>query len=78
VDKKRKLIYFRKYFLDFFNQQNDKTKDKIDYVLFFVTVADKIPGKFLNILKAMMDYLQYALNSKVTFIGYFVASIKEI
>jgi len=46
VDKKRKLIYFRKYFLDFFNQQNDKTKDKIDYVLFFVTVADKIPGKF--------------------------------
>ncbi len=45
---KRQLIFFREYFWDFFNQQNEKTKDKIDYVLFLVTVADKIPGKFFE------------------------------
>ena len=48
MDKKRKLIYFREYFWDFFNKQTEKTKDKIDYVLFLVTVADKIPGKFFE------------------------------
>ena len=48
MDKKRELIYFREYFWDFFNQQTEKTKDKIDYVLFLVTVADKIPRKFFE------------------------------
>jgi len=48
VDRKRQLIYFREYYWDFFNKQNEKTKDKIDYVLFLVTVADKIPGKFFE------------------------------
>ncbi len=48
MDKKRELIYFREYFWDFFNQQSEKTKDKIDYVLFLVTAADKIPRKFFE------------------------------
>ncbi len=48
MDKKRQLIYFREYFWDFFSKQTEKTKDKIDYVLFLVTVADKIPRKFFE------------------------------
>ncbi|ASB50942.1 type II toxin-antitoxin system RelE/ParE family toxin [Alkalitalea saponilacus] len=48
MEKIRELIYFRNYFWDFFNQQTEKTKDKIDYVLFLVTVAEKIPGKFFE------------------------------
>ena len=46
--KKRQLIYFRQYYWDFFNAQTEKTKNKIDYVLFLVTVADRIPGKFFE------------------------------
>ena len=48
MDKKRQLIYFRDYFWDFFNQQTEKTKDKIDYVLFLVTVTENIPRKFFE------------------------------
>jgi len=48
VDKKRQLIYFKEYFRNFFDKQTEKTKDKIDYVLFLVTVAEKIPGKFFE------------------------------
>jgi len=48
MEKSRQLIYFRDYFWDFFNRQTEKTKDKIDYVLFLVTVAEKIPGKFFE------------------------------
>ncbi|MGV8092144.1 MAG: type II toxin-antitoxin system RelE/ParE family toxin [Mangrovibacterium sp.] len=46
--KKRQLIYFKNYFWDFFNAQTEKVKDKIDYVLFLVTVAERIPRKFFD------------------------------
>ena len=48
MDKNRHLIYFKNYFWDFFNTLAEKVKDKIDYVLFLVTVADRIPKKFFE------------------------------
>lgn len=48
MNKKRKLIFFRNYYWDFFNAPLEKVKDKIDYVLFLVTVAERIPKKFFN------------------------------
>jgi phage-related protein len=48
MDKKRQIIYFKNYYWDFFNAQTDKVKDKIDYVLFLVTVAERIPKKFFD------------------------------
>ncbi|MBE0653721.1 MAG: type II toxin-antitoxin system RelE/ParE family toxin [Bacteroidales bacterium] len=48
MDKKRQLIYFRQYYWDFFNAQTEKTKNKIDYVLFLITIAERIPGKFFE------------------------------
>lgn len=48
MNKRRQLIYFKHYFWDFFNAQTERVKDKIDYVLFLVTVADRIPTKFFK------------------------------
>ena len=48
MEIKRQLIYFKNYYWDFFNAQPEKVKDKIDYVLFLVTVADRIPKKFFD------------------------------
>jgi len=50
MEKKRQIIYFRDYFWDFFNCQTEKVKDKIDYVLFLITIADKIPKKFFQLI----------------------------
>ena len=44
----RQIIFYRNYFLDFFNQQPEKVKDKIDRVLFVITIAERIPGKFFQ------------------------------
>ena len=44
----RQIIYFKNYFLDFFNDQTEKVKEKIDYVLFVINVADRIPKKFFE------------------------------
>ncbi len=51
MEIKRDLIYFRNYYWDFFNAQTEKVKDKIDYVLYLVTVADRIPKKFFEQMK---------------------------
>jgi phage-related protein len=48
MDRHRKLIFFKNYFEDFFNSLPAKVQDKIDYVLFLVTVADRIPSKFFE------------------------------
>ena len=44
----RQIIYFKNYFLDFFDKQPEKVKEKIDSVLFVITVAERIPKKFFE------------------------------
>ena len=51
MERHRQIIYFKHYFLDFFDQQTEKVKEKIDHVLFVVTVADRIPQKFFGHLE---------------------------
>jgi phage-related protein len=51
MERHRQIIYFKNYFLDFFDQQAEKVKEKIDHVLFVVTVADRILQKFLQHLE---------------------------
>jgi phage-related protein len=48
MEKVRQIIYFKDYFLDFFNEQTEKVKEKIDYILFVITVAERIPKKFFE------------------------------
>ena len=47
MKKVRQIIYFKNYFLDFFNDQTEKVKEKIDYVLFVITFVQRIPKKIL-------------------------------
>jgi len=48
VKEVRQIIYYKHYFSDFFEEQTEKVKDKIDHVLFVVTVAERIPVKFFK------------------------------
>ena len=50
MERKRKLIFFRNYFKEFFEPLKEKVKDKIDYVLFLVVSAERIPKKFFQYL----------------------------
>ena len=51
MDRHRQIIFFKDYFLRFFEQQTEKVKEKIDHVLFVVTIADRIPQKFFQHLE---------------------------
>ncbi len=44
----RELVFYKNHFHDFFDNQSEKAKEKIDYVLFLLTHIDKVPEKFLK------------------------------
>jgi phage-related protein len=47
----RELIFYQNYFFEFYEEQNEKTQEKIDYVLDLVTNVDRVPEKFLKHLE---------------------------
>lgn len=51
MDKIREIIFYKNYFEDFFNNQTDKVKNKIDEVLYLVTIIERVPKKFLQHLE---------------------------
>ena len=51
MELRRKVLFYKDYYLSFFGKQSEKVKEKIDYVLFVVTVAERIPQKFFQHLE---------------------------
>lgn len=48
---KREIIFFRNYFLDFYSNQDKKTREKIDFVLDLISNIERVPIKFLKHLE---------------------------
>ena len=48
MDTNRKIIFYKDYFDDFFETLTEKVKDKIDEVLFMMTILERIPTKFFK------------------------------
>jgi len=48
MEQQRTLLFFKNYFEVFSNSLPAKVQDKIDYVLFLITLADRIPRKFFE------------------------------
>ena len=47
----RKITLFGKYFSKLYEDQNKKTRDKIDYVIDIVKYEERVPVKFLKYLE---------------------------
>jgi phage-related protein len=45
---KRELIFYEPYFSDFFEELPQKVKEKVNYVLYLISVSERIPIKFLK------------------------------
>ncbi len=44
----REIIFYKNYFEDFFETLTDKAKNKVDEVLFMMTILERIPTKFFK------------------------------
>jgi len=48
MEKIRQIIYYKHHFEEFFNEQTEKVKRKIDEVLFLISIVERVPKKFLD------------------------------
>jgi|SRR5690554_1833919 len=44
----REIIFYKDYFDDFFETLTEKVKDKIDEILFMMTILERVPTKFFK------------------------------
>ena len=51
MKKIREIIFYENHFENFFNEQTEKVKSKIDEVLFLITIIERVPKKFLQHLE---------------------------
>ena len=59
----RELIFYKHYFKTFFENQTKATKEKIDYVLFVLTHADRVPEKFFKHLEGTKGLYEIRVES---------------
>ena len=51
MKQERQIIFYGKYFLDFYAEQPIKVQEKIEYVFKLIKVVDRVPEKFLKHLE---------------------------
>ncbi|WP_339701631.1 type II toxin-antitoxin system RelE/ParE family toxin [Algoriphagus aquimarinus] len=51
----RKIIFYKDHFETFFETLNDKAKDKVDEVLYMISILERIPTKFFKNIKGIKD-----------------------
>lgn len=44
----RKIIFFEKHFIEFYQKQNQKVKGKVQYVFEIIKQVERVPRKFLD------------------------------
>lgn len=48
MDNERQIIFYERYFVEFYLDQDEKVQEKIDYVFKIIKSVQKIPKKFLD------------------------------
>ena len=49
----REIVFYKNYFEDFFETLGEKVKDKIDEILFMMTILERIPTKFFKSIEGV-------------------------
>ena len=47
----RNIYAYKNYFIDFYNEQDDKVQEKIEYVLDLIRFEERVPIKFFKYLE---------------------------
>jgi hypothetical protein len=49
----REIVFYKGYFDDFFETLTENVKDKIDEVLFMMTILERVPAKFFKSIEGV-------------------------
>lgn len=53
MDAIREIVFYKNYFDDYFETLTDKVKNKIDEVLFMITILERVPTKFFKSIEGI-------------------------
>lgn len=48
MDSERQIIFYKKYFIEFYLSQTPKVQEKIEYVFKIIRTVQNVPSKFLD------------------------------
>ncbi|MGE0077939.1 MAG: type II toxin-antitoxin system RelE/ParE family toxin [Bacteroidales bacterium] len=48
MNKQRQIIFYGRYFADFYLDQNENVQEKIEYVFNIIRLVQRVPKKFLD------------------------------
>ena len=51
MKQERQIVFYRRYFLDFYTEQAPKAQEKMEYVFKLIKGVDRVPEKFLKHLE---------------------------
>lgn len=54
----REIVFYKNYFDDFFEPLTDKVKNKIDEVLFMMTIIERVPTKFFKSIEGVKELFE--------------------
>ena len=74
----REIIFYKNHFIVFYQQQDEKVKEKIKYVLELIKQVEKVPEKFLKHLTGTNGLYEIRIEYQSNiYIEYFAVLIKE-
>lgn len=75
----REIVFYKDYFEVFFETLNEKAKDKIDEVLFMITILERVPTKFFRSIAGVKGLFEVRVEYESNiYIEYSAVLIKEI
>lgn len=60
----RKIVFHKNYFIEFYQEQDEKVKLKIQYVLELIKQVDRVPEKFLKHLTGTNGLYEIRIENK--------------
>lgn len=60
----REIIFYKNYFLDFYDGLGPKDQEKIDFVLELIRTVDRVPAKFLKHIEGTAGLFEIRIYSR--------------
>lgn len=60
----RKIIFFEDHFIEFYQEQNEKVKGKIQYVFELIKQVERVPQKFLKHIEGVNGLYEIRVKSE--------------
>ena len=73
----REIVFYKDYFDDFFESLTQKVKNKIDEVLFMMTILDRVPAKFFKSIEGIKGLFEIRIEYESNIYRIFCCFDKE-